>query len=299
MKKRLVAVALFSAASAASTSAFGSVVYDQFDYPTGTSLSTASGGTWTATSSGTGEVSVVANNLQYTDANPAYGTTIGTPTGNAANIPNAAAKSDRIGLNGLPSGSGTLFYSMLIDVTNLTGLTTSGAFIAGFNNSTGTATSSITQAGARLQVRRDLNDSTKYNLGIRNDVSASTGTSTISWDTTPFAAGSTVFVVGEYEFNQSSSTDDVARLWINPDPSTLGADTAPATTLTSTGGDINQLQIQSFALRALSGGGTTTVDELRIDNSWQNVTSVPEPASLGVLAAGGALGLLARRRKRS
>jgi hypothetical protein len=86
-------------------------------------------------------------------------------------------------------------------------------------------------------------------------------------------------------------------LWINPDPATLGAGNAPATTITSTGGDINQLQIQSFALRALSGGGTTQVDELRIDNSWANVTTVPEPASFGLLAAGG-LGLLGRRRKR-
>jgi hypothetical protein len=174
-------------------------------------------------------------------------------------------------------------------------VTTSGAFIAGFNNSTGTATTSITQAGARLQIRKDLSDATKFNLGVRSDVSASTGTSTIAWDTIQHAVGETIFVVGEYEFNQSSSTDDVSRMWINPDPNDLGAASAPATTLASTGGDINQLQIQSFFLRALSGGGTTTIDEIRIDNSWAGVTTVPEPASLGLFALG-AMGLLRRRK---
>ena len=294
MKKRLAAAILLSAAAQVSAS----TIYEQFDYPTG-ALGTVGAPTWTPTTAGTGDISVISTDpsLQYTDANALYGTTIGTPAGNDVSIPNSAAKSDRIATTGLPTGSGTLFYSLLMKVTNLTGVTTSGAFIAGFNNSAGTATTSITQAGARLQIRKDAADGTKFNLGVRSDVSASTGTSVIAWDTAQHAVGETVFVVGEYEFNQASSTDDVSRMWINPDPSDLGAASAPATTLTSTGGDVNQLQIQSFFLRSLSGGGTTTMDELRIDNSWAGVTTVPEPASLGLLTLG-AMGLM-RRRKNS
>ena len=293
MTKRLAAALLVSAAAHAS----GSVIYEQFNYSTG-NLGTVGSPPWTATTAGTGDITVIANSLQYTDANAGYDSTVGTPAGNMVSIPNAAAKSDRIGTSsaGLPSGSGTLFYSLLLQVTNLTGVTTSGAFIAGFNNSAGTATTTITQAGARLQIRRDALDSTKFNLGTRTDVSATTGTSTIGWDAGQQTVGSTIFVVEEYQFNTVTNTDDVASIWINPDPLTLGAATPPAPNATSTGGDINQLQIQSFFLRALSGGGTTSLDEIRIDTSWAAVTTIPEPATVGLMSVG-AFGLLRRRRR--
>jgi hypothetical protein len=217
-----------------------------------------------------------------------------------AELSNLRGKADRMATTGLPTGSGTIYYSMLLNVLDLTNATTAGGFLAGFNNSAGTATTSITQSGTRLQIRRSLVDTTKYNVGVRNDVSATTGTSTIAWDTNEYAVGDTLFIVGQYEFNTLNSTDDLARLWINPNPADMGAATAPATTLTSTGGDINQLQIQSFFLRQVSGAAlprTVQIDEIRLDTTWAGVTTVPEPASLGLLSLGAATAATLRRRR--
>jgi hypothetical protein len=300
MKKRIVAAALLSAAAAASP-VCASVIYEPFNYGAG-NLSGNTG--WTRTTTGTTDVAVVAG------TGPLYPDQTNNPnTGNFAQMGMAGGVSTRfdignvnagaVHLGSFPSGSGTLFYSMALKMTDLTSATTGGGFVAGFNNSAGTAVSTVTQAGARLQIRRDLVDSTKYNLGVRNDVSSTTGTSALAWDTTQFATGDTVFVVEEYEFNLASTTDDVARLWINPALTDFAAASAPATTLSSTGGDINQQQIQSFFLREVNNaaGRTLQIDELRIGGTWADVTPVPEPAAMGVLTLGAFAAFLRRKRQ--
>jgi hypothetical protein len=170
-----------------------------------------------------------------------------------------------------------VYYSLMVKVTDLAGASTSGVFVAGFSNSAATATSSISQAGTRLQIRANPTDPGKFNLGIRNDNFGADRNSPIVWDTTDFAPGpdsGVVFVVAAYAFNSATNTDDVASLWINPDPATFGAPGPPPPTVTSTGADISQLQMQSFFLRQNDGAPQTMiVDELRIGTTWGDVTT--------------------------
>lgn len=198
---------------------------------------------------------------------------------------------------------GTLYYSMLLKVIEaphaITATLGAGFFHAGFNdlapdsslpNST-TATPAVSRACARLRLRAGglvAADDNKFQIGVESD----TGTAnTIVWDTNnTYNSGvsmTPILVVASYEFVNGTTTDDISRMWVNPDQSTLGAASAPTYTtngtsfpLTSTGGDINQNQIRSFFIRQGGNaqgtvGGVTRVvfDELRIGTSWADVTS--------------------------
>src|SRR5439155_15824515 len=95
-----------------------------------------------------------------------------------------------------------------------------------------------------------------------------------------FRTNGTIFIVGRYQFNTSSLTDDIASLWINPSLATFGADSPPAPSLTVTAGpDIGNSspQIASFVLLQRGLGNTNQpatvmADELRIGPTWASVT---------------------------
>ena len=98
--------------------------------------------------------------------------------------------------------------------------------------------------------------------------------------------------------------NDVANLYVNPDPSSFGG-AAPAPTVTAqttTGGDYSGTNIRSFIFRqgnTLSNVNPAVViaDELRVGTSYADVTPVPEPASAAALGIA-ALAVLGRRRRR-
>jgi len=293
MRKRLATAVFCAAAAASASTASAAFFYEGFDYPAG---NLGGNGPWVATT-GTGDNTVTAGSL---------GTPITTSVGNSVITTATNGKATKMTMPaGFPNATGTLYYSMALKVDAMgTTANTTGAFVAGFNN-TGASTSAAnpTAAGARLQIRRSPTDSSKFNLGIRSDITAA-GTSTLTYDTTDRNAGDELFVVGAYEFNSASNTDDVSRLWIydpvsggNMQYTDFGAASAPPTTLTSTGGDINTLQILSFFLRRNgSAPQTLHTDELRLATSWAEATTIPEPGSLAALAAAG--GLLLNRSKR-
>jgi hypothetical protein len=197
---------------------------------------------------------------------------------------------DRIAL-GSNFTTGILYYSFAFKITDLGGLNTSGGFMAGFNSATGSSTTQPTIVGTRLI--------TKVNgLGFQVGLDKSSGTAGNFVFATPvFNLGDTVFVVGSYTFNSGSTTDDEARLWVNPDMSTFGLATPPPETLFSlTTNDLTQ--IASFLFRQGSSTavpGAVIADELRVDTTWAGVT-VPESSGILCLALAGG-GLIARRRR--
>jgi len=102
------------------------------------------------------------------------------------------------------------------------------------------------------------------------------------------AGAETVFVVLKYTFD--SVNGDSANLFINPTPGSA----EPATHLTVTAGtalNLNTTGIRSFFVRNNSvEPDALLIDELRIGDTWADVTpAVPEPTSVAL----GGLGLLA------
>jgi PEP-CTERM motif len=183
--------------------------------------------------------------------------------------------------------SGTIYYSMALQVTSLGGLTTGGSFIAGFNNSTGAQSGTPTTFATRLYTRLS---GTGYNIGL--DLN---GTSATQYTGTAYNVGDTLFLVGSYTF-VTGSANDTASMWVNPDSSTFGAASAPTSTLNSASASESDIaQIASFMLRdGSSVEPGLVVDDVRIGTSWADVTPpviVPEPTTS--MLGGMGLGLLA------
>jgi hypothetical protein len=191
-----------------------------------------------------------------------------------------------------------MYWSMLFRVDDVTGTITgtTGAFVAGFNTNAGAQTGNLTSAGARLVMRRDATDDTKFNFGIStNSNNGATGPQ--RFEDVPRSTGETFFLVGSYNIVDGAA-NDFAELWINPDPATFGTETAPAATLTSgVGSDLPAAQgVESFFFRQNTNAPRLmTADELRVDTTWAGVT-VPEPAALAPVGLA-AFACIARRRR--
>ncbi len=131
-----------------------------------------------------------------------------------------------------------------------------------------------------------------YNLGVAASAGAA-GNGDRVFDTTEFQQGDTVFVVVGYQMNPDVN-DDLAFLWINPDPMTYGAAMAPSPDVTSNGADTSANDHGPVASFYLRNNGVepdyTLVDDLRVATTWAEVTqlvvTVPEPSALALMAIG-------------
>ena len=289
--------ALALAASLMGTAANAAVFYEPFDYATGDlhlNVNPSNSQTWYSTaSSGTAD----RNQVAAGSLTAPYG--LPPSVGNSVTF-GGAGRTDRIFL-GSNTNSGSMYYSLLLKVTDLTGTGSTGATFFGFNNTAQTALNDDTATqptaiSGRLLVKAI--DANTYQIGA----SKASGTAADFVFTpigSPFTINTdTVYIVGRYTFNTGSTTDDTFDLWVNPSGTTFGDDSLmPAPTLTaSTGGDGGQIAtiiVRQFTAVVPAG---LQVDEIRVDSAWHRVTSdlVPEPASISLLALGG----LALRRQR-
>jgi hypothetical protein len=168
---------------------------------------------------------------------------------------------------GTNTASGTWFFSFIVRLADITGLSSSGVFWAGFNNSSGTQTTTPTSVGTRVVARSATGG---FNLGLDKS-SGSPGSFVFS--PLVFTPTDVIFLVGSYTFSSGSTTDDVSQLWINPPASTFGWAAAPAATLTnSVGTDLSG--IASFVLfnRNSAEPAIILADEVRFGASWASVT---------------------------
>jgi hypothetical protein len=257
-------------------------VYEPFDYPVGTPLvlvTNTGGQWWAAAGSGSAAAPVVAGNLTVPG--------LPAPQGAAMQFGAVDGPSARFNLVSNVT-SGTLYFSTSIAVTSLGALSTGGGWLAGFNNSRGTQSTTPTNLATRILTR--ATGSGGFNIGTAKQT---TDPAKFVWSSAVFSTNQTIFIVGSYQFNSSSLTDDGASLWINPNLAAFGADNPPAPTLTVTAGpDIGNSspQIASFVLlqRGLNNTNqpdTVIADELRIGPTWASVTP-PGPPALCITRSG-------------
>lgn len=175
----------------------------------------------------------------------------------------------------------TVYYSMLLNITNLGGDTSGGVFICGFNNSSGFQTGNPTVVPGRLLVR--TNGGGGYNLGInKGDGTAAD----YFWSPANCTTNTTYFVVGAYTFSGTpASGNDSVSIWVNPSSSTFGG-SAPTPDATSAGsGDNGGANIgttasadviASFLFReALASEPYAIASELSVGLTWADVTPLP------------------------
>jgi fibronectin-binding autotransporter adhesin len=185
--------------------------------------------------------------------------------------------------------SGSIFYSFLLNVSDLTAMqagTTSGAYFMSLNNTANAATTTNPSVvPGQMRIRIDPTDSTKYDLGMFTQRSPSA--SDAAWSSsggTPISldVNRTYFVVGQFTLGSTNST----KLWINPDQTFFGgAAAAPITRQDTTSGS-NGTTIGSLLLHQ-NAVGTLALDELRVASTWSEVTPLGT-ATLYWVGSGGA-----------
>ena len=175
--------------------------------------------------------------------------------------------------------TGTLYFSFIMKVTDITGLSSSGVFCAGFNNTPGTGTSVPTVVASKLFAR-----ATNGGFVIGTEKNSSTA-SDVVWDTTVHNINETNFVVGSYQMTGSPfGAGDICQMWINPDPSTFDqTNTIPSPTLSATtGGSLSGSGIGSFCVfnRNAAEFKGIIIDQLAIGTSWADVTLTNVPLAI-------------------
>lgn len=281
--------------------ASAAVFYEPFNYNPGNlrgNINSGSNTTWysSATSGTDDQVQVINGSMSYSGL-PA---SVGNSTSYGGD-----GRTDRIAFPSSynSANSTTVYYSLLLKVTDLTGTLAAGATIAGFNNTPqtaandGTAGQPTTISGRLLIKAIDANT---FQIGASKG-SGNTGEFAFSPIGSPYNINDTIYVVGRYTYNTGTTTDDSFAIFVNPPSASLGDDSQIPSTPTANGtAGTDGGTIATFILRQNTGivPAGIQIDELRVDTSWARVTSnlVPEPASFAVLGIV-AVQLIARRRR--
>ena len=308
-----VAFTLTSAASAAL------LIYEPFDYTAGSAIIPG----LTTTNSGNGLVDTYGPNAPTTwvqTGAKATGTTphqvsspgLTAPAGFAASVGNAAAleggasgRSDNAEMARmtLPGGpyltSSVVYYSLLLNVSDLTGLTVlhsnlnaANDMIISLNNASGTQAGRPSLFADMLTIRAGSAANT-YNLGIR---SSTTANNTTFFDSTDYAPNTTLLVVTRFTEGATAGTGGLSELWINPSSVSFGAVSAPAADGSSAGtyssagaNDHTNSLLIGAGIAPGSNPNVVTVDEIRVGTTWADVTptAVPEASAFLTIGLGG------------
>ena len=292
MKTFLVSFAL----SACCLTAFAQTYFEPFADATG------SGGTAYANADNlAGEINAQANkwypvgtsstgaSVIITNGSLNVTNTLPAGTGNSVLLVNQLGVGGRFNIGGHSTATNlTLFYSVFIQLNDITSLSTNantvsnsgGVFNMGFNNTTGSDPGQGSQPS--------IIGATLYMGSTNGGYILGTGRNTGNlgnrfWETntaTPHQVGEVLFVVLEYEAVAGATNNDLARLWINPNPSTFGAATYPTPDVIvgdpshMPASDADLSTINSFVLmnRNATQPNNMIVDELRIGTNWAQVT---------------------------
>lgn len=238
------------------------IAYESFNYASianGTaSTGTGFGGNWNV---GQGSIAVTTG-LTYSGLPSEFSS--GRTTG-AARAKESLAS---------PITSGTIFTTLLLKNSG-----NSGGDGAGFILS-GTSGNLFVGFGAGFSA-----DQTGFGLGA---IDSGNGWGNPSGFTS--AANISNTAIHFIAFSTNLATNSTS-LWINPTPANVAAGTLGAANLTIS--SVTLGSITGIGMNAISA--QTTIDEVRIGDSWASVAGVPEPTSAGLIGIGGLVLLLRRR----
>jgi len=219
--------------------------YDGLDYATGSALQTQTG--WVALNTGD-DLAIAAGSLNYTG--------LQASTGNKLAFGGAGIDA---GKDFTSQATGTVYFSTLLNVTDLTATTsTTGGYIAGFVQGT------TSNFGATLWINK-VSEST-FNIGVNPRTTAA---NTV-YSSTTYNTNTTYLIVISYTLVDGTA-NDIVKIWINP--SSLGS-TEPAATATATNTGADLTSVGRLLIRQGSATDTPNVelDEFRIGTTWADVT---------------------------
>jgi len=235
---------------------------EHFDYPLG-AITFVGGPDW-GKIAGADDYMVVAGNLTY----PGYQM---PATGNQIGVTASATEDVKLTFTS-QSGSGSKVYaSFLLNVSNVTGLTTSGTVFADLG--TGNA---FPSQGARVYIRRNISG-TSFNLSVGRSNILTSPPTLYSGD---LSFNTTHLIVVCYEFI-AGADNDMVYLWINPDLS----GTEPPALLNGVVGVAafpDNPIVDGVLLRQAVGTPNAYIDALRISTSW---LQSPLPVELSSFSA--------------
>ncbi|MDA8376383.1 MAG: PEP-CTERM sorting domain-containing protein [Planctomycetia bacterium] len=261
------ALAMLASGLAAQSARASLLVYEPFNYTSGSTLNgqTATGtgltGTWGGSNTGT----ISAGSLSE---------------GNLATADNSYL-----------SGGGNNTISFVSNITATTGNPVWGSFL--LNTPSNVASN---YGGLVLEPAAPTSSAPAPFIGISNSghfLVQKYGSSDNTVLGTAASANTTYLLVFEDIANATSGGPDTLNLWVNP---TAGAANPPATPDVSN--TYSTSPIGAISGIDLANGGGFSYDEVRIGTTYADVTpAVPEPATLGLVAIG-AMGLLLLKRRR-
>lgn len=254
------------------------LLYDGFDYPAGEKLGESSSTrTWDNAKT---QLGIAGGNLDYGGLEASRGNRLSVQPGSPS------LDGVRTLTGAWPEQfNGTLYVSFLFRLESVAGISNSG-------EGTSLLTISHTSNSSQLLGINLINDQT-VRLGVLKYPSDGAIVSSSAFFTNVpglSANGNTCLIVAKYEWVEGSANDKVT-LWVNP--TTLGAGEDGGNKVsTSSGADATR----SAGRLTISRGAHVSIDELRIGQTWAEVTPPGEPPQkllvMGLLACGLLLAIL-------
>ena len=221
---------------------------ENFDYPAGDTLTTHG---WNLTGTSTFNSVVVASpGLTY----PGY-----FSSGNAASLTTTGQDVNKAFLNSLTSGS--VYAAALVKIVDAQA--TGDYFLH-----LGVSPTNSSSFFARTFVRLATNGNLSFGLS-KTSINA---TNPVVWSDSVYTAGTTYLIVIKYTFNDGSTTDDEAALFINPALS--GVQPAPDLTRVTTQTDAVELGVVNLRQGSTSSAPNLILDGIRVSTSWDQVIPV-------------------------